>query len=217
MPKSMRQKLEDIDFFAMEQFIAELYILQGCFVQVTSKTGDGKKDIIALKNSPDEEYTKFIESKRYDSKNYLHPNMIKGIAHQVNKDAKRYGLKQDEYEIVIVTTSNLRLNATDKVLNQHNIKYISGETFAKRIMKYKLKYAVDLYYNDLYDVSNKESIMKRFDSQNIYYTDKQVEYIENSNYTLRLVVYTEQNHRDITNNSLIRENRIQKYKEKFEL
>lgn len=216
MPKSMRQKLQDVDPFAMEQFIAELYILQGYFVQVTSKTGDGKKDIIALKNSPEEEYTKFIESKRYDSTNYLHPNMIKGIARQVNKDAKRYGLKDDEYEIVIVTTSDLRLGATDKVLNENNIKYISGETFAKRIMRYKLKYAVDLYYNDLYDVSSRESIMNRFNDQNIYYSDEQIEYILNSHYTLRLIVYTEQNHRNITND-LTEENRIQKYKEKFEL
>lgn len=216
MAKLIGRKLEKIDPYSMEQLIAELYILKGYYIKVTPKTGDGKKDIIAVKNSPNEEYTKYIESKRYKNTNYIDHRTIYNTANQVHKDAKEYGLTEDEYEIVIVTTSRIRPKIVNKALQDKDVKFVSGDTFVKRLKRYNLKYAVDLYSDNMYEISSEKDIMKRFDYQDIDYTSEQIKYIFNSEYTLRLIVYTEQKYRNFETN-LEDEKRIQKYIKKFDL
>lgn len=215
MAKLIGQKLQDIDFFSMEQLLAELYILQGYHVHVTSKTGDGKKDVIAVKKLP-EIHTKFIESKRYKSDNFIHKNMVHNIANQVHKDAQKYGLNKEDYDIVIITTSNVRTKLLSKVLHENDVDFISGHTLVGKLKQYNLVDTVDVYHDDFYEIDSEENIMKRFDYQGINYTKEQIRYITNSPFTLRLVVYTEQMSR---NNStcLEDEKRIKKYKEKFQL
>lgn len=91
-----------------EELIAELFKSKGYEVQLTPKTKDGGKDIIATYKSAFGHQIFIIECKRYSEKNKVGVELVRGL----------YGVKQAENynQAILVTTSTFSKPAIDFVM-----------------------------------------------------------------------------------------------------
>ncbi len=90
-----------------EELIAEIFRNKGYEVQLTPKTRDGGKDIIAAYKSPFGHQLFIIECKRYQEKTKIGIEMVRGL----------YGVKMAEQynQAILVTTSTFTKPAIDFV------------------------------------------------------------------------------------------------------
>jgi len=88
-----------------EELVADLLADQGCEVQLTQKTRDGGKDIIASLNTPIGKILTLVEAKRHKPTNYINIGLIRQL-HGALHD-------HDASHAMLVTTSYFSKDALD--------------------------------------------------------------------------------------------------------
>lgn len=108
------QLLGQIDPREFENFVADLFEQQGFKVEVTKKTRDGGKDIIAVRSEMNINVKYIIECKRYAQNNKVGVELVRQL----------YGVQQAESvnKSVLVTTSSFTKGAID-FANQQSTKW----------------------------------------------------------------------------------------------
>jgi len=103
--------LNHIDSREFEEFIADLFKRQGFKVELTQKTRDGGRDIIAIRSDLDIKSKYIIECKRYAMSNKVGVELIRQL----------YGVQQAEgaNKSVLVTTSKFTRGAIDFANKEH--------------------------------------------------------------------------------------------------
>jgi restriction endonuclease Mrr len=104
--KNNPQELFRLDPRQFEELVAEIWKRFGYVVELTSRTRDGGRDIIAIKQS--EASLRFlIECKRYSSSNRVGVGIVREL----------YGVKEDEKatKAILATTSTFTKTARDFV------------------------------------------------------------------------------------------------------
>ncbi|WP_262178355.1 restriction endonuclease [Haloarcula laminariae] len=109
--------LQDIDEYAFESFIAELWEKQGWDTTVTSGSNDGGVDIIAEKDMP------FYQKQLIQAKRYSSGTKVGGPDIQQYSSLKHQ--RDDVDTVVVVTTSQFTKQAQETASNL-NVKTIDG-------------------------------------------------------------------------------------------
>ncbi|MDE1237172.1 restriction endonuclease [Vibrio aestuarianus] len=106
--------IDNISPREFENFVAELFRQQGFKVEVTQRTRDGGRDIIAIRSELDLNVKYIIECKKYCHTNKVGVELVRQL----------YGVQQAESanKSVLVTTSSFTQGAID-FANQHNTKW----------------------------------------------------------------------------------------------
>jgi hypothetical protein len=113
-----RQRLQNIDAYEFESFVAELWNTRGWETEVSQATSDMGVDIIARKSDGLVNQTHVIQAKRYSEGNKVtRPNV-----------QQYYSLRDQESAdgVVVVTTSSFTSQA-EEWAEEHNIKLIDGD------------------------------------------------------------------------------------------
>lgn len=95
-----------------EEMVAELLLRQGMEVELTGKTRDGGRDILAKTNTTSGTHLYLVECKRYAKKNLVSVDIVRAL----------YGVVESERATggIIVTSSDF---STDSIKFRENIKY----------------------------------------------------------------------------------------------
>jgi RecJ-like exonuclease len=106
--------LNQIEPREFEEFVADLFKQQGFKVEVTQKTRDGGKDIIAIRSDLNINVKYIIECKKYSQTNKVGVELVRQL----------YGVQQAESanKSVLVTTSSFTKGAID-FANQQTTKW----------------------------------------------------------------------------------------------
>lgn len=213
MPDLYGKKLYEVDQYEIEKLFGQVYVIEGNFVYVTPKTGDGKKDIIAI----DLDGTlKYIESKKIKPKHYIHPNQVWKTCNRVDEYVNEiYG--EENYEIHFVTTSADRPSVLNKVIEKYDVEFFSCGTIVNRIRKLDAEYLIDLYLDEYYEIDTKSGLRCRFDAQDIGYTDNLIQYIVDSEHNIELVTYMEHSCKRGNNMKLENCKFVEEFKKNFNL
>jgi len=94
-----------IDHREFEEFVSDLFKRQGFTVELTPRTRDGGRDIIAIRSDHDIKAKYIIECKKYGFSNKIDVNVVRQL----------YGVQQAEgaNKAVLVTTSKFTRDAID--------------------------------------------------------------------------------------------------------
>ncbi len=128
--------LAHIDSREFEEFIADLFKRQGFTVELTQKTRDGGRDIIAIRSDLGIKSKYIIECKRYTISNKVGVELVRQL----------YGVQQAEgaNKSVIVTTSKFTSGAVD-FANKEQTKWHMGLVDYKTLVDW----IKDVYGNNL--------------------------------------------------------------------
>lgn len=111
------ERLRQLDPYELEQFVADLWSLQGWETEVSQQSGDRGIDVIATKNHPVEQ-KHVMQVKRYDEGNNVGSQAVQQYS----------SLRKQEPgtdTVVIITTSEFTRQARE-LASQLNVKLIDG-------------------------------------------------------------------------------------------
>lgn len=193
MVRQLGSKLRDIDPFAFETFVAQMYIIDGYATKVTDKTGDGKKDVLAV--DLEDDGTEIIECKRYGPNSSIDRRSLSKICEEIHKFVDNNGIT--DYEITIITTSRNRFSSTNRVVNNRNINYIGGDALIDKLKSLNAEYLVDCYASLDKRLETFHSIKERFNYMNISVEDELMREIQTNPNRLEIITYIECMRQDI--------------------
>ncbi|SDX91066.1 restriction endonuclease [Halopenitus persicus] len=126
--KELLKKLQDMDEYEFEEFVADLWEKQGWSTTVTSGSNDGGVDVIAEKDTPFHQ-KQLIQAKRYSSRTKVgRPDIqqYSSLRHQTdNVDA-----------VVVVTTGDFTPQA-EEAAGDLNVKTVNRERLISMIKELK--------------------------------------------------------------------------------
>lgn len=124
---NIKQKLQQIDPYQLEELVAEIWELEGFQTEVRKKSGDKGIDVEAIKFSPVKQKY-LIQVKRYSDDNKIGSSEVRSYA----------TLRQQEQNvdgIIIVTSGNITHHAQE-LANDLNVKLVDGEGLTEMVSKY---------------------------------------------------------------------------------
>lgn len=119
------QRLQELDEYEFEQFIADLWERRGWNTSVTTATNDQGIDVIATRDEP------YSEKELIQAKRYKQGNRIGGPELQQYGSLHHHG--QDVDKVIVVTTSDFTDSALSEA-DKSNVKPINGRTLAQMVM-----------------------------------------------------------------------------------
>ncbi|WP_336360307.1 restriction endonuclease [Haladaptatus sp. ZSTT2] len=142
---NLRTRMQNIDPYEFEHFVAELWKAQGWDTEVSQASNDMGVDITAWKFDGLVDQKIVIQAKRYAEDNKIGRPAIQ----------QYHSLKQQDSEVdaaVVVTTSSYTSSAKDWA-NEHNVKLIDGDDLVNLVLDQRRYDLLDEYAPTLSEIS----------------------------------------------------------------
>jgi restriction system protein len=117
----LARRLQQIDPYEFESFISKRWEKMGWEARTTSGSGDGGKDVVAMKKSPVEQ-THCIQAKRNAETNPVGVDDIRNYGYLINQDPS--------CDVAILVTTGRFSSQAENESDKHNIRLIDGEDLA---------------------------------------------------------------------------------------
>lgn len=154
------KKLYELDPSVFEELIAHIFYDFGFKVELTARTRDGGKDIIAICDSPTKKKY-LIECKRYSERNKVGIDIVQRLHGVVAGDGSTLG--------IVATTSTFTKDATN-FLNQPYVEYrLNGRDFngiQDWLMMYERNQRIKQMIGSDFDVTESGLVLPRYSQQN---------------------------------------------------
>lgn len=147
--EELRARIQQIDPYDFEHFVADLWEIQGWETRVSEKSNDRGVDVVAERDGVVSE-RHAIQAKRYTDGNKVGRNEIQ----------QYYSLKvQDDVAdaAIVVTSSSFTSNA--KVwAYENNVKLVDGQDLTDLLLKHECEYLIDDYLTEGWNATTDETV-----------------------------------------------------------
>lgn len=123
--------LQQMDEYAFEHLVADLWEEQGWKATVTQGSSDRGVDVVAVKDDPFKQ-RQLIQAKRYSAGNTVGSSLMQ-------KYSGLYARDESVDAVVVVTTSDFTSEA-ERVAANRDVKLINGTKLAEMIEKHDLSH-----------------------------------------------------------------------------
>lgn len=120
----VKERLQSMDEYAFEQFLADLWAERGYSTKVSQETIDAGIDVIATKQSP------YLQKELIQAKRYNAENKVGGPEIQQYASLKHQGENVDS--VVVVTTSSFTRHARERA-DELNVKLVDGDQLVQMV------------------------------------------------------------------------------------